>query len=98
MTDILLQDREVASWPEQQERRRPGRIDNASPKLIAIMRKPVSATSRVQVALYDAPGFLLASAPVRRPAQRNYAAGAAAFVASGALWAVMFKMMVWAWG
>lgn len=55
--------------PASGERRRPGRIENASPELIALMRKPSNA-ARVRVALYDAPGFLL-PAQTRRPRDRR---------------------------
>ena len=87
-----------AAWPATQERRRPGRIANASPELIALMRHADSPAARAQVALYDAPGFVLPDEQTRPADRRAFWQGALAFAATAGLWAAMFRLMVWAWG
>ena len=59
MTNTFVQDRPVTqAGTIVGERRRPGRIANPSPELIALMRKP-SAEAVKRLALYDAPNFVL---------------------------------------
>ena len=75
--------------PGLADRRRPGRADNVSPELIALMRKPSSA-ARMRVALYDAPGFLLPPAPARRPSRLGFGRAAMAVTTCAALSAGAF--------
>ena len=84
--------------PNGLERRRPGRMENASPELIALMRKPDQA-ARLRVALYDAPGFLLPDAHRRPPASRRGATRlAVAMVACSARCTAAFQAMLTIWG
>lgn len=83
--------------PVWQDRRRPGRAENVSPELIALMRRPTSTTGRVKVALYDAPGFLIpVSARPPRPGRTK--AVMLAIIGSSLGWAAVFNAMMWAWG
>ena len=100
MSTQLLQPQPAASAvpPFPNERRRPGRIANASPELIALMRKPTPA-ARMRVALYDAPGFLLPEAPRARPAdRRSLARCAVAMAACSVLCTAAFQGMIAVWG
>lgn len=104
MSDTRLDDHLIAlplpvrAPPATGERRRPGRMENVTPELIALMRKPDQA-ARMRVALYDAPGFLL---PVqhRRPPMSGRTLGhmAIAFSACSGVCAVAFHTMLTLWG
>ena len=81
------------------ERRRAGRIENASPELISLMRNPASKSARMRVALYDAPGFLLPAAPRRPRATARTLCHMAAAVATCSLGCTgLFKAMLILWG
>ena len=81
------------------ERRRPGRVADVSPELIALMRAP-SASARVRVAMYDAPGFLLREGrTVRQPRSRRYVVRALAATAGLAVVSgVAVQAMIWTLG
>ena len=106
MSHYLTEDRQASSAVQARmsngaqatERRRPGRIENASPELIALMRKPNQA-ARIRVALYDAPGFMVGSEH-RRPAltRRGMVHMVMASVGCSAACAVAFKAMLVFWG
>ena len=86
------------AWPADLDRRRPGRSDDVSPELIALMRKP-TAEARLKVMLYDAPHFVLPE-PERG---RVHAPGhtlhvTLAFIACTVVWAVAFRGMMMLWG
>ena len=82
-----------------QDRRRPGRIENPSPELIALMRKP-SAAAIQQVALYDAPHFVLptAGADTSGISVMQVMRFATAFGICAAAWMAALKMMMVMWG
>lgn len=80
------------------ERRRVGRIEGASPELIALMRRPSADTLRA-IRLYDAPNFQPSQAHQadRRTARRRRRRlVAAACVCAGASVAA-FETMLWVW-
>lgn len=79
------------------DRRRPGRLQNPSPELIALMRRPSDEAVR-RVALYDAPNFVPPAPPPDRIDLVQFARFAAAFAICAAAWTAMFKMMMMAWG
>ena len=86
------------AWPAHLERRRPGRNDDASPELIALMRKP-TAEARLRVMLYDAPNFVLPDADAVRGRNRHHAMHLAAAIAACSLvWAAVFRGMMMLWG
>ena len=82
--------------PVLHERRRPGRIENASPELIALMRKP-SAEAIKNVALYDAPNFVLPAADTSISVMHVMRFGMA-FGICAAGWMAVFRAMMVAWG
>ena len=94
MSDLLT--RPIAATTGFVERRRPGRIENASPELIALMRKPTHA-DRIRVALYDAPNFI-PPAEIPRSDQRIFGRVLLAMVACSAGCTAAFKAMVMLWG
>ena len=80
------------------ERRRPGRMDDANPELIALMRKP-SHAARLRVAMYDAPGFLLPQQHKRPPVTgRGVLHMMVAMTACSGACAAAFKTMLVLWG
>ena len=85
------------AWPTHLERRRPGRNNDASPELIALMRKP-TAEARLQVLLYDAPNFVLPDSTRGRSAPFHTVRMTLAFAACALVWAVAFRGMMLLWG
>ena len=98
MADTMIQETAAgATWP-QQDRRRPGRMSNPSPELIALMRKP-TAEARRRVALYDAPNFVLQQQESSRrgkPVKMLHVVGALAI--SGGAFGGAFSAMMVLWG
>jgi hypothetical protein len=80
------------------DRRRAGRPEVANPQLIKLLRNPVSRSGRLRVAMYDAPGFLLPTAPHGPPTRPGVARTALALVACSTMSLVLFKAMLMYWG
>lgn len=83
--------------PGHVERRRAGRNNDVSPGLIALMRKPTTE-ARIRVLLYDAPNFVLATAPTHRRSPYHTVRMVIAVAASSLAWAAAFKGMMILWG
>lgn len=96
MSDTLMID--VTTTSVQAERRRPGRIQNSSPELIALMRQPTpSAVARIE--LYDAPNFVptsTVSIACPHPAHFVRMVGATGFCVLA--WSGAFASMIVLWG
>ena len=88
----------MQSAPATGERRRPGRVADVSPELIALMRKPTNV-ARMKVAMYDAPGFLLPTQHRRPPASgRSLAHATIAFTACSVAAGAALQAMLAVWG
>lgn len=85
--------------PAETERRRPGRVNDLSPALIALMRQPTPEARRA-VALYDAPNFVLPDAPAGHATitSRQVFRLLAATGACAVVWAAAFRGMMMLWG
>lgn len=79
------------------ERRRPGRSDDVSPELIALMRKPTTE-ARLRVMLYDAPNFVLPQAPAHRRSPYHAVRMTVAVASCSLVWAAAFRGMMLLWG
>lgn len=107
MSDIITPDSTVTlagpviqpgdAWTTQLERRRPGRNDNVSPELVALMRKPTTE-ARLRVMLYDAPNFVLPQASGHRRSPYHAIRMTMAVAACGLGWAMAFRGMMLLWG
>lgn len=105
MTDMRMQTSQAVLVPavrdnaDVQNRRRPGRLENPSPELIALMRKP-SVEAVHNVALYDAPNFVLPDASHDGTEISLVKLGrfAIAFGICAAGWMAAFKLMMMNWG
>lgn len=87
------------AWPTHLERRRPGRRDDTSPELVALMRKP-TAEARLRVMLYDAPNFVLPGPDASRGRINPWHAVRMAGAVAGCslVWAAAFHAMMLLWG
>ncbi len=99
MTDIITTERRAAT--EQQatvrDRRRPGRLENPSPELIALMRKPTEDAIR-KVAMYDAPHFVPPTPDGMEVSLVQLFRFGTAFAVCALAWMAVFKTMMVFWG
>lgn len=107
MSDIITQDHTATlaepviqpgqAWPDHLERRRPGRNNDVSPELIALMRKP-TPEARLRVMLYDAPNFVLPQASTHRRSPYHAIRMTVAVASCSLVWALAFRGMMLLWG
>ena len=99
MVEIVTQPKDQLQDAIGGERRRPGRLSNPSPELIALMRKP-SAEAIKRVQLYDAPHFVPPPDPRDGTEISLMKLGrfAMAFGICAAGWMAAFKLMMMNWG
>lgn len=79
------------------ERRRPGRSNDVSPELVALMRKPTTE-ARLRVMLYDAPNFVLPQATGHRRSPYHAVRMTVAVASCSLVWAAAFRSMMLLWG
>ncbi|MGI4950606.1 MAG: hypothetical protein ACRYGM_02275 [Janthinobacterium lividum] len=99
MSDVLTRATETTDAKLGfKDRRRAGRIENATPELIALMRKP-SADAIEDVALYDAAGIAQSAADDHMTTikfgQVAYCLGAVGICAAGWFFALQALAALW---